>query len=54
MTVILGVFLVVLDEKSELPCCFIEASSKIGKNQIFASQAKNVSQRARITSLVGK
>ena len=32
VTVILGVFLVVLDKKSELPCCFIEASSKIGKN----------------------
>ena len=31
-TVILGVFLVVLDKKSELPCCFMEASSKIGKN----------------------
>ena len=32
VTVILGVFLVVLDKKSELPCCFIEASSKIEKN----------------------
>ena len=31
VTVILGVFLVVLDKKSKLPCCFIEASSKIGK-----------------------
>ena len=32
VTVILGVFLVVLDKKSELPSCFIEASSKIEKN----------------------
>ena len=32
VTVILGVFFVVLDKKSKLPCCFIEASSKIGKN----------------------
>ena len=54
VTVILGVFFVALDKKSEFPCCFIEASSKIGKNEIFASQAKNVSERARITSLAGK
>ena len=32
VTVILGVCLVVLDKKSKLPCCSIEASSKIGKN----------------------
>ena len=31
VTVILGVFFVALDKKSEFPCCFIEASSKIGK-----------------------
>ena len=31
VTVILGVFYVVLDKKSELSCCFIEASSKIGR-----------------------
>ena len=27
-----GLFFVALDKKSEFPCCFIEASSKIGKN----------------------
>ena len=54
VTVILGVTFVALDKKSEFPCCFIEASSKLGKNEIFASQAKNVSERARITSLAGK
>ena len=32
VTVILGVIFVVLDKKGELLCCFIEASSKIGKN----------------------
>ena len=32
VTVILGVFFVVLDKKSKLLCCFIEASAKIGKN----------------------
>ena len=31
VTVILGVFFVVLDKKSVLSFCFIEASSKIGR-----------------------
>ena len=31
VTVILGVFFVVLYKKSELSCCFIEVSSKIGR-----------------------
>ena len=39
VTVILGVFFVVLDKKSELSCCFIEASSKIGR-KIKHLQAK--------------
>ena len=43
VTVILGVFFVVLDKKSELSCCFIEASSKIGR-KIKYFQAK---QRTR-------
>ena len=39
VTVILRVFFVVLDKKSELSCCFIEASSKIGR-RIKYLQAK--------------
>ena len=31
VSVMLGVFFVVLDKKSKLSCCFIEASSKIGR-----------------------
>ena len=39
VTVILGVFFVVLDKKGKLSCCFIEASSKIGR-KIKYLQAK--------------
>ena len=39
VTVILGVFFVVLDKKMELSSCFIEANSKIGK-KIKYLQAK--------------
>ena len=39
VTVILRVFFVVLDKKSELPCCFIETSSKITR-KIKYLQAK--------------
>ena len=43
------VFFVFLDKRSELPCFFL-----LKRVQKFAKQAKNVSERARITSLVGK
>ena len=39
VTVILGVLFVALDKKRELPCCFIEASSKI-RRKIKFLQAK--------------
>ena len=39
VTVILGVFFIVLDNKIEFPCCFLEASSKIGR-KIKYLQAK--------------
>ena len=39
VTVILGVFFAALDKKSELSCCFFEASSKIGR-RIQYLQAK--------------
>ena len=39
LTVILGVLFVVLKKKSKLSCCFIEASSKIGR-KIKYLQAK--------------
>ena len=43
------VFFVFLDKRSELPCF-----SLLKRVQKFAKQAKNVSELARITSLVGK
>ena len=43
------VFFVLLDKRSKLPCFFL-----LKRVQKFAKQAKNVSERARITSSVGK
>ena len=55
VTAIFGVFFVVLDKKSDLSCSFDGASSEIGRKiKHFTSRAKNVPERARITSLVGK
>jgi len=56
VTLIFGVFFVVLDKKSDLLCCFYEANSEIGRKikHLQAKQRTCQNACARITSLVGK
>ena len=47
VTVILEVFFVVLDKKSELSCSFIEASSKIGRKIKYLKAKQRTCQKGQ-------